>query len=244
MKKELLVFLGMSVLSSSVMGANQVPKKDFLKRSALEVLNLPAENRRQLAEVNAEKYPQFLELAFDQNQPMSLRWRALVAASDAKGSAALKDILKAADSKEWFMRNAALVAVNSISISEGEKLAQKLISDKALVVRSAAVEILQNSKDQEIRNTLWVELNKDYNFKKKQSLWIRPQIVKVLAKTPKDAEIKDFMKLLDDKDLKVHPSAVAGLEKLTGVKLGEGQDSPSKLVGMWKDYLKETKVEL
>ncbi len=156
----------------------------------------------------------------------------------------LKDILKAADSKEWFMRNAALVAVNNISSLEGEKLAQKLISDKALVVRSAAVEVLQNSKDQEIRNTLWVELNKDYNFKKKQSLWIRPQIVKILAKTPKDAEMRDFMKLLDDKDLEVHPAAVAGLEKLTGVKLGGGQESSSKLVGMWKDYLKETKVEL
>jgi hypothetical protein len=50
--------------------------------------------------------------------------------------------------------------------------------------------------------------------------------------------------LLDDKDLQVHPAAVAGLEKLTGVKLGEGKESSSKLVGMWKDYLKETKVEL
>lgn len=244
MKKGLLFFIGVSLVAPQVIAVNKNIQQDFSKRSALEVLNLPSENRRQLAGVNSQRYPQFLELAFDKQQSMSLRWKALMAASDAKGVLALKDILKAADSKEWFMRNAALVAVNSISVAEGEKLAQRLISDKALVVRSAAVQMLENSKDRDVRNTLWVELNKDYNFKKQQSLWIRPQIVKILAKSPKDFELKDFVRLLDDKDMQVQPAAVAGLEKLTGVKLGEGDVKPSKLVGMWKDYLKEQKVEL
>lgn len=231
----LVAGLGLSLQSGAV---NTVPKnEEFLNRTALEMLNLPSDNRRQIVAFDKDRYPQFIKIAFDDQQAMSIRWKALIAASDTQHAQAIKDIYRAAEAKEWFMRNAALVAAQNISQVEGEKVAQKLLTDKALVVRSAAVEVLEVSSSQDIRNTLWVELNKSYNFKKNTSLWIRPQIVRTLAKKPKDSELKDFIRLLDDKDLNVHPAAIAGLEKLTGVKLGQEKDDSKKLVGLWKEYL-------
>lgn len=213
--------------------------------SALEVLRLPSENRRMVLNGRGEKYYQsFITVAFDEAKPMSLRWRALMAAAETNKDKATGDLLKASAHKDWYMRNAALVALGEVNPEEGEKLAQKLLKDKALVVRSAAVGVLEKSRSQSVRDLLWQELNQSYNFKNSQSLWIRHQIVEVLAKKPIDGEAKVFAQLLSDKDERVHLPAVHGLEKLTGVKLGEGKTPKSKLIGLWKDYVKKENIEL
>ena len=142
------------------------------------------------------------------------------------------------------MRNAALVALKEVNPAQSQKLAQKLLKDKALVVRSAAVTVLEANITPEVRDLLWDELNQSYNFKGSQSLWIRHQIVEVLAKKPMHRELKIFADLLSDKDARVHVPAVAGLEKLTGVQLGESKMKQNELVGAWKDYLKKEKVAL
>lgn len=230
-----IVFLG---LCSSASAVGPKPSSSTLT-SALELLRLPGENRRSVVQVQGDKlYPRFIEIAFSESQPMSLRWRALMAAGEARGAKAIPDIAKAGASSQWFMRNAALIAMSEVSPEEGRKLAQKLIKDKALVVRSAAVEVLEKSPTPEVRELLWEELNQSYNFKNAQSLWIRHQIVGVLAKKPLDRELRTFAELLSDKDARVHLPAVRGLEKLTGVKLGEGPMKQSALVALWKDYVK------
>lgn len=231
-------------LSSSAFAVGAKPSSSTLT-SALEVLNLPGENRRMVVQGQGDKYYQnFIEVAFNENQPMSLRWRALMAAAEARGEKSTKDLLKAGTHKHWYMRNAALVALSEVNPLQGEKLAQKLLKDKALVVRSAAVGVLEKSSSGDVRDLLWEELNQGYNFKNSQSLWIRHQIVEVLAKKPLNRETKIFAQLLSDKDDRVHLPAVRGLEKLTGVKLGEGRMAQSTLVGMWKDYVKKGNIEL
>lgn len=230
--------------SSSALAVGVEPSSSTLT-SAIEVLKLPGENRRMVILGKGNQYySNFISVAFNEAQPMSLRWRALMAAAETQGVKSTDDLLKAGDHKQWYMRNAALVALAGVNPPQATRLAQKLLKDKALVVRSAAVEALEKSPTPEIRDLLWEELNQGYNFKNQQSLWIRYQIVGVLAKQPLDHERKLFAQLLSDKDSRVQLPAVRGLEKLTGVRLGEGQAKPSALVGLWKDYLKSEKIEL
>jgi hypothetical protein len=91
---------------------------------------------------------------------------------------------------------------------------------------------------------LWEELNQKYNFKGKQSLWIRHQIVEMLSVKPVDHEMRVFAELLSDEDARVHMPAVQGLEKLTGVRLGEGKMQQQALVGLWRDYMKKESSRL
>lgn len=240
MKTKLFVASVVIGLSSSVSLAAPAKPSSSTLTSALEVLKLPSENRRMVLSGQGEKYYQsFISVAFNDSQTMSVRWRALMAAAEAKGEKSTPDLMKAASHSQWYMRNAALVALAEVNPSQGEKLAHKLIKDKALVVRSAAVDALAKSATPEVRDLLWDELNQKYNFKGDHSLWIRHQIVEKLAKKPLDHEIKIFAGLLSDKDQRLHMPAVAGLEKLTGVKLGEGSTKSAQLVGMWKDYARK-----
>nr|BFD60244.1 hypothetical protein CKG001_23510 [Bdellovibrio sp. CKG001]BFD63662.1 hypothetical protein BdHM001_23430 [Bdellovibrio sp. HM001]BFD66163.1 hypothetical protein HAGR004_11850 [Bdellovibrio sp. HAGR004] len=238
MNKFLLASVLFAGLSSSALAAGTKPSSSTLT-SALELLKLPGENRRMVVQVQGEKYYQnFISLAFSDAQPMGLRWRALMAAAEARGAKATPDLVKAGANSQWFMRNAALIALSEVNPSEAEKLAKKLIKDKALVVRSAAVETLEKSGSLD-RELLWEELNQDYNFKNRQSLWIRHQIVEALAKKPMDREMSSFASLLTDKDARVHMPAVRGLERLTGVRLNDKPMKQTALVDLWKDYIKK-----
>lgn len=213
--------------------------------SAVELLKLPTENRRNAIAGKGEKfYDSFIVIAFDEAQTMNVRWKALMAAAEARGEKATADLIKAGNDSQWYMRNAALIALSEVNPSQGQKLAQKLIKDKALVVRSAAVEVLDKNATSEVRDLLWDELNQNYNFKGMQSLWIRHQIVEVLAKKPQDHELKIFADLLSDKDPRVQWPAVSGLEKLTGTKLGLSTTKQPELIGLWKNYIKKEKLTL
>lgn len=211
----------------------------------MEVMSLPSENRQAVMQAKgSELYPELVKIAFSDTQPMSMRWKALIAMGEARGEEATVDLLKAGKHAQWFMRNAALVSLETANPKEAEKLALTLIKDKALVVRSAAVETLRKNVSSETRDLLWEELNQQYNFKNNQSLWIRPQIVEVLAQNPQNHEFRIFKELLTDRDSRVQLPAVHGLEKLTGTRLGEEKTKSTALVNLWKDYLKKEKVEL
>lgn len=222
-----------------------LPGSNNLRPKVLEILNLPAENRSQaLLATTEDMYKDFVKVAFSEDQSMRLRWRALMLAAENRREKATPDLLKASVHKQWFMRNAALVALAEVNESEAQKLAKKLLKDKALVVRSAAVDILQKNPRPEIRDLLWGELAQKYNFRNQESLWIRSQILEVLAQKPADHEIKLFTKLLNDKDARVQVAAVGGMEKLTGVKLGDGKSTSKNRVQLWQDYARKEKLSL
>jgi HEAT repeat protein len=175
---------------------------------------------------------------------MRLRWRALMMAAEGRREKSTPDLLKASVHKQWFMRNAALVALAEVIEAEAQKLAKKLVKDKALVVRSAAVDVLQKSPRPEVRDLLWEEMNQKYNFRNQESLWIRSQIVEAMAAKPANHELKLFTKFLNDKDARVQAASVSGMEKLTGVKLGDAKTSREKMVLLWQDYSRKEKLAL
>jgi FOG: HEAT repeat len=239
------VFLALLVSGNFSLAAKPTPQVE-LKPTTVDIINLPAENRKMVlgGEQGAKLYPEFQAVAFNETQPMSLRWRAIMAMAEAKKQEALPDLLKAGQNNSWYMRNAALVALKEIHPAEAELMARRLLKDKALVVRSAAVEALRTNTSADVRDILWEELNQSYNFKNKSSLWIRAQIVDVLSVKPKNHELTMFSNLLNDKDDRLQLPAVRGLERLTGVKLGEGKMKQSALISLWKNYIKKENIQL
>lgn len=155
------------------------------KMTAEEVLTLPESFRKEaLQNKSDEFYPQMHKIAFSNKQSIEMRWKALTMMAHLKKENSVKDLKKALEAPEWYMRNAALLSLNSVSPQHGKTAAKALLTDKALVVRSAAVDVLGPMMDEKIRELFWQELDANYNFRHKQSLWIREQLLGFLAKEP------------------------------------------------------------
>lgn len=150
-----------------------------------------------------KKYQNYRTIAFSKKENMQNRWAAIMKMAELQGKGSIQDLKTLAGQNEWFLRNSALIALNKISSKEASVLAKKLLSDKALVVRSMAVEILKENLSKEIRELFWAELEKPYNYHGKKSLWVRKQIFSILAQSPQLSEEINFSKYLNDSDREV-----------------------------------------
>lgn len=225
-------------LASSI-AFSAVPKKEAWRPSAASVakmLALPLDSRQQtLKEQPDSVYKTLMEIAFDDLRPMAVRWKALTSGAQLRREQAIPDLMKATKHREWYMRNAGLVSLAEVAPAKSRDVAKDLLKDKALVVRSAAVDALAKNMTPATRDLLWEELAAPRNQKNGQSLWIRPQIVRTLAAKPAEHEMKMFSRLLDEKDEGVQHEAIQGLENLTGMRMGEGV-AHVKVVKMWRNY--------
>ena len=204
------------LMMAVVIGQNTfaaIPNNKDLSKTVLataaEVLTLPESLRKSHVQGREDElYPQMIKIAFSNKQTVEIRWKALTMAAHLKKQSSVADLKKALESSDWFMRNAALLSLQSVSETEGRNAATALLTDKALVVRSAAVEVLGPLMDQEIRDLFWEEMDAKYNFRQKQSLWIREQLLGYLAKSPVIAEKPLFENLS-----KSSPAAMKTLAK-------------------------------
>ena len=184
----------------------------------------------------AQDFATQIARAKNQSLPMAQRWDALIKSAEEADGTQIKQVLEFAKSKDWYMRNALLVALDKMGTDLVYDNAKRLVSDKALVVRSAAVDILTRLESQEVRELLAKELNRNYNFVGKKSLWIRAQIMKNLVKKPYQSEKEYFAKLLFDNDPEISTMSMQALEKISQVHF-EGENALSS----WKKFVKEQK---
>lgn len=183
---------------------------------AVELLNLPAENRKQILKMQGAQHITDLKaLAFDRSQPMSIRWKALTSVAEVEGDSSIQILMKASEAPEWYMRNAALVTLQEVHQETAEKVASKLIQDKALVVRSAAIEVLKKLNSENVRDLFWTEMERPYNYRGTQSLWVRSMMLEHLAKEPRLSEKPRFEELSKDRDRKVQKQANLALSRLS-----------------------------
>lgn len=161
-----------------------------------------------------ESYTQLQEIAFNKKKNYDERWRALMDIVDRFPDGAETVLALASQEPEWFMKNAALVGLQKMNSPERFKISKVLLADKALVVRSQAVEILTQHRDPQTRKLLWAELEHPRNFKNKKSLWIRSQIAEHLAAKPLKSERSKFIRLFEDSDKKVKAASRLGLSKI------------------------------
>lgn len=195
-----------------------------------EILSLPAGNRLQAAISASEQVsPELLKIVAGENETLESRWKSVTLYAALKKEASLPMLTQWAKSPQWFLRNASLVAARTVSAEKAHDIALQLLQDKALVVRSAAVDVLSEDLKAEDRKTLWKEFSASYNFHRQQSLWIRGQILKTLANVPERSEKANFALALEDKDSRVYAQAVQALEKITKLKLGDNLQIKNKV---------------
>lgn len=185
---------------------------------------------------NDQNFSSQIARAKNQSLPMAQRWDALIKSAEAADGKQIQQVLEFAKSKDWYMRNALLVALDKMGTDLVYDNAKVLLSDKALVVRSAAVDILTRLENQDVRNLLAKELNRSYNFVGKKSLWIRVQIMKNLVKKPYQSEREYFAKLLFDNDPEISTMSMQALEKISQVQF-DGDNA----LASWKKFVKEQK---
>lgn len=165
---------------------------------------------------HAETYSELRQKAFSESQEMSVRWNSLMQMTKIKKNESIVDLKKALNSNVWYMRNAGLIALHSINSDMAYDVAKKQLNDPALVVRSAAVDILTKSKVRttEVRELLWKEVHSKKNKNKSKSLWIRPQISQYLAADPQATERQRFLALAEEGDEEIRQIAQKALQKL------------------------------
>ncbi|MFN9068173.1 MAG: HEAT repeat domain-containing protein, partial [Bdellovibrionales bacterium] len=154
--------------------------------------------------------------AFSETAEMKSRWRSVVEISKSQHPQREKDLMRGLKNSAWFMRNVSLLALHSINPNKGREEAIRLLEDPSLVVRSAAVEVLASSADShsQVRQKLWSQLKNKKNKVQGSSLWIRSQLMQVLAQKPLPSERSLFLAFTEDSDSEVRSLARTSVSKL------------------------------
>lgn len=184
----------------------------------------------------AEDYKDLKQTAFSKQASLGERWEALQKMSEDDFSIAQSDVVKALQDKEWFIRNAALVALRNGKKELVVEWSEKLLFDKALVVRTQAIKNLIEVQSETSGQKIFKALNDKMNFRGAYSLWVRPYMAQALVLQPPANWKNVYQNMLADSDQKVQAWAVIGLEKKSGLRLG-GADDPLEVKRQkWMNY--------
>ncbi|MDZ4678465.1 MAG: HEAT repeat domain-containing protein [Oligoflexia bacterium] len=193
-----------------------------------------------LKKMGPEVYKELRKLTFDESRTLGIRWQAFMAMVRLGEKEAIPEVKEALNSSDWFLRDAAIRVLPALDKEVAYKAAIKGLDDSALVVRTTAVDTLGRLGKKECADKLWTALYSKDNYIRNQSLWIRKHIVSALADLALPGSEAKFIKVLDDSDSTLFAPAIAGLERLTGKKLGETQIPPVYRRYYWKKWYKET----
>lgn len=208
--------------------------------STRAALRLPlAERMVALGEQGPQGYKNLRAIMDDDSQGMEARWRAVTALGLLGGQNSKPELEQALRHKVWYMRNAGLVAMTNVDKGAAANWAKRLLSDKALVVRAAAVDTLGSLDAKSASPLLWQKLNAPENFKGKQSLFIRRRIVETLARLERQGQEAKFIAVLGDRDESLHLPAIRALERITMKTLGEDKEPVSFKKSHWQRWWKE-----
>lgn len=208
-------------------------------------LELPLLERLSALKAQPHAYENLKTVMFTKSNSMDLRWKAVTAASRVGTVAQAKaDLVRALQSPEWYMRNAGLIALLNVDHSQALTWARKLLSDKALVVRSAAVDVISQSHDVTSASLLWQKLYAKENFRGRQSLFIRRRIVETLGDIEAKGNEGKFVAVLQDNDASLHEPAIEALERLTKHTVGLPGQPLNARRAQWQQWYKTNKATL
>ena len=209
-------------------------------KATQEALRLPLGERVSALQMQGPQgYRNLRDIMFDDKQTMEARWRSVTAIGIIGGADSVPELERALQSKEWYLRNAGLLAIMKVDRKKAIKWSRALLSDRAMVVRAAAVDALSELKDPSSVNLLWTKLNAKENFKGKQSLFIRRRIIETLAQLDGTGREAKFVSVLADSDESLHAPAIHALERITAKTMGEPQEPVKFKKAHWQRWWKE-----
>ena len=178
------------------------------------------------------------------SETFELRYKATTALAKIAGVKAKPEMAHAMSSPDWFIRNAGLIGMSTLDRTEALVWARKLLNDKALVVRSAAVDVITQARDTTSTNLLWQKLYAKENFRNKQSLYIRRHIVEALSEIDGKEHAAKFVALLQDKDDSLHEPAIEALERITHQAVATPGAPLQDRRAQWQKWYKTNKATL
>lgn len=247
----ILTSIGATIVATSQTTSAAVDKTTSSRASVAKAdmamtkasLDLPLIERLQDLRAQGDGgYRNLVTLMFDRQAPMQVRWKATTAAGRIGGQSSRADLERALKSDEWFMRNAALVAMMQLDRPTGLSWARRLISDRALVVRAAAVDAISQARDVSSAPLLWEKLYAKENYKGRQSLFIRRRIVETLAQMEKSGRESKFVALLGDRDESLHAPAIAALERMTNKTMGQPNEPVKFRKAKWEKWWRDSRT--
>jgi hypothetical protein len=203
------------------------------------LLNLNIDQRvKEFKELKPRGYQFLAQTAFDKKNGLQTRWRALTTMGRLDPIFFRKELDQALKSSEWFMRNAALIALQTDERPRAVEWSMRLIDDPALVVRTQAVRNLIQLDAREMQAKLWERIFSLKNFRGKESLWVRVHLAEALASfaTP-GSGTRGFQRLLMDDDDRLHKWAILGLENAAGYRLGDKNEPIEVRRQQWLAHL-------
>lgn len=204
----------------------------------IEALKLPTEQRIQTLQVEKSVLiPKLQALGLDNTQPLQVRWRALTSLGHMNNSKVWEMLESNLKQSEWFVRNASLIALQKGPRKRALNAAEKLMDDPALVVRTAAVQVISQLKGSEKSEILWKKLFSSENYRNGESLWIRKHIAQALSQFAKPGSQSHFRKMLEDSDPEIHEIAIATVERLMGQSLSKEYTSREQVRRAWLSRL-------
>lgn len=118
---------------------------------------------------------------------------------------------KAITSSKWHVRSSALLQIEKKNKHKALDLARGLLKDPALLVRSQAVRIVGQSLNPADIQLLIDQLDATHNFHRGQSLFIRREILKLVAFEKIKNNRNLISKLANDPDRKIRAYVAAKL---------------------------------
>ena len=234
------------VLSLSSINQAAIPQNNHNysqeKKNLYEALRMPRKNRLMTLKGKNGILRQLLEVALDGKEPLKMRWRAITTLGELSPNQAVPYLEKMLQSKEWFLRNAAMIAVSHADRPTVMKWAEKLLNDKSLIVRTSAVQAIKKIKGIELQDVLWEKINSKENFHRGKSLWIRKHMADALSSFANKGEEQKFLRLLLDHDKRLHPFALQALRRITGEKIAVNKPLEESRAA-WLRYYKDKSLQ-
>lgn len=201
-----------------------------------------------LLELDGAAIPRLSTVLKDSNAKYDHRWVSARALGKIGGKAALKTLrTTAAEDKFSMMRLAAIHGLKDQNDPASYDVFVKALKDDAMVVRSAAADALGHLGDPRAVTPLIDALNREDNFYRGRSLWVRRHIVSALGKIESRAAVSVLIETLDDADHTVGTAAVASLEQVTKVSFRVPAANPQEWLARtapkWKTWWEENKKD-
>ncbi len=233
---QLLVTLAYPIPRNQDFG-EKISRPENLKRLKEEIvysLRLPHRLAREnLSQWGTGVYGPLRTLAFDEKIPMRTRWKSFMLYTQLAGAKSLPIINQASDHKDWFMRSAALTALERVNISMARRRAfDKLNKDPALMVRAKALDILQSQFGEDVVELFWKKLHSADSFHNNKSLWIRKNLAVSLVKNPRKRDTQRWIRLLHGPDGELQQVAALALSKINNHS--SSNKDANKDVSFWK----------
>ncbi len=169
------------------------------------------------------------------------RWVAARALGRIGGEAALKSLRSAlAEDRFSMIRLAAIHGLKDLNDAASLDAFVKALGDEAMVVRSAAADALGVLGDARAAPALIAALDREDNFYRGRSLWVRRHVVSALGAIQSRTALPVLIKALDDPDPSVGREAVASLERLTQVL---PRPPTEKTAASWKSWWEANKKD-